>query len=334
LKAKSVGLSVFTILGLAIGSCTSPTSTEVNVCYSGLSGNHVTAWYAFEKGLFDRHGLDVNLSHISGGSQAATAIIAGEMDFCQVSGSAVVNAVVAGEDLVMIGGFFNTFTYSLMVAPDVETADDLRGRAVAIASKRGGSSDSAARAALNHLGLEPDKDVALLTVGGQPARLAAMETGEAAGAIVSVPQTAEAREMGFAELVDLSALNIPYQQQGIATTRSYVEANRDVVVRLMQVLVEAIALMKEDKEGAMAAMAKYLLLDVEADERSLSEAYDVLVLGCLPQAPYPTLEGIEVLLAAVQEENPNATTYAPEDAADLSIVQELEASGFIADLYD
>ncbi|MFQ5855957.1 MAG: ABC transporter substrate-binding protein [Anaerolineae bacterium] len=352
MKARLLWLVTLIILSLVAVSCAAPTPetvvervvetvvvevtpvplTKVNVCFSAASGTMSPAWYAFENGLFEKYGLDVNLTYIGSGSKAATAMIAGQVEFCQIAGSAVTNAVVAGEDLVMIGGLFNTYVYSLMVTPAIETADDLKGKAVAI-SRAGSSSDAAIRAALEGLGLVPDEEVAVLAVGGQAERVAAMETGAVVGTVVSVPETVEAKELGFVELLDMSTLGIPFQHTGIATTRSYIESNREVVVNFMKALTEAIALMKRDKEGTMAVMAEYMLLDVEDDAPSLTEAYDVLIQGYLPQAPYPTLEGIQTLLTKRVKKDPNAANFTPEDVADVSIVQELEDSGFIADLY-
>lgn len=306
--------------------------TKVNVCFSSPSGTMVTAWYAFENGLFEKYGLDVNLTYIGSGSKAATAMIAGNVEFCQIAGSAVVNSVVAGADLVMIGGLFNTYVYSLMVTPNIQSPEDLKGKAVAI-SRAGSSSDAAIRAALDGLGLVPEDDVAIVAVGGQAERLAAMETGAVVGTVVSVPETVEAKEVGFVELLDMSTLQVPFQHTGIATTKSYIAENRDAVVNFMKAISEAIALMKSDKEGTMQVMAEYLLLDVEDDAPSLNEAYDVLIQGYLPKVPYPTLDGIQTLLTNLEEENPDAANFTPEDVADISIVQELEDSGFIDSLY-
>ncbi len=307
--------------------------TSVDVCYSSPSGTQSVAPYAFEKGLFEKHGLEVNLTYINSGSKAATALVAGDVDFCQIAGAAVVNAAVAGEDVAIIGGLFNTYVYSLMVVPDIELVEDLRGEALAI-SRAGSASDAAIRAALKGLGLTPDEDVAIMAVGGQGERLAAMETGSVVGTVVSVPQTVEAKEQGYRELLDMSKLGTPYQHTAIATTHSYIEANRETTLNFMKAIAEAIALMKQDRDGAIEVMGQYLLLDVEEDAPSLNEAYDVLIQNYLPQVPSPTVEGVQTLLDGLVAENPAAAETDPAVAVDLSIVEELESGGFIDGLYE
>ncbi len=305
---------------------------HINAGFSGISGTQTVLWYAFEKGLFKKYNLDVELVAITSGSTAVMALIAGDVDFCQIAGPAVVNAVVAGENLVIIGGLFNTYLNSLMVAPEIKTIEDLRGKALAI-SKPGSASDTATRVMLQHLGLEPDKEVAILSTGGQGARLAAMEIGEIVGTLLTVPITAKAREKGYHELLHLSSLNLAYQHTGIVTTREYIDKNPEMTSNFMKAIVAAIASMKQDRVGTMQVMAKYLLLDMEDDAPALTEAYDTLILENLPRVPYPTLDGIQTLLTLIEAENTKAKNFRPEDVVDLSIVQQLEKSGFISELY-
>lgn len=311
-----------------------PAPTPITVCYSGTSSGQIVAWYAYENQLFAQYGLDVSLVLVNGGSNAVSTLIAGESDICQVGGPAVVNAVAAGEDLVIIGGLINRYTYSLVVTPDVEAPEDLKGRAIAIGGRPGGVSDTSARAALGYLGLEPEQDVALVTVGQQPDRLAALEAGDVAGTMVAVPVTTVAEQQGFKRLVDLSTLDIPFQQTSISTTRDYLEANREDALNFMRAIIEATAAMKRDEAGVAAVMAEYMLLDPEEDAPALSEAYDVIVLNELTQLPYPTLEGLQASLDTLETQNPAAANLEPGDFVDTSLVEEIEASGFVDELYE
>ena len=303
-------------------------SIPLNVCYSAASATQSVTMYAFEKGIYAKYGLDVNLVFVESGSKATSALIAGEMEICQIAGSAVVNGVVADSDLVLIAGLFNTYVYSLMVTPDIESATDLKGKALAVSSI-GSSSDTAIRTVLQSLDLQPDDDVAILAIGGQSERLAAMETGAVVGTVVSVPQTAQARELGYRELVNMAELNAPFQHTALATSRQFIENNRDVVIRFLEATIEAIAQMKQDKEGVIDVLAKYLLLDAEEDAAELEEAFNVLILGYLPDIPYPTGEGVQVQLDALVEENPAAANYTSSDVINSTLLEEIEESNFI-----
>jgi NitT/TauT family transport system substrate-binding protein len=307
----------------ASANVTSGAPVSINVCYSALTATQVPVLYAYEKGLFAQHGLDISLTYIESGTTAATSMIAGEEDICQIAGSAVVNAAVAGEDLVIIAGLFNTYVYSVIVDPEIQTADDLRGKAVADSSL-GSSSDAAMRLALQHFGLVPDKDVAVLALGSQTARVAGLESRDVVATVATIPESTRARQLGYRVLLNMATLNAPFQHTAIATSHAYVDAHRPQAVAFMEALIEGLAMMKQDKEGTMSVMAKYLQMDPVADRELLSAAYDDLIPPYLPDIPYPTLPGIQTLLDQLESENPAAANVSPEDVVDLSVLDQIE----------
>ncbi|MBX3010668.1 MAG: ABC transporter substrate-binding protein [Caldilineaceae bacterium] len=305
--------------------------TPINVCYSSASATQSVVMYAYEKGIFQRYGLAVNLIYIEGGSTATTALMTGSVDICQIAGSAVVNSIVAGSDLKLIGGLFNTYVYSLMVRPEIATTADLQGKALAI-SDPGGSSDTALRVVLRSFGLAPEEDVALLAVGSQGKRLAAMESGAVVGTLVSVPETAMARAAGFHELVDMAALNVPYLHTALVTGGPFLQENQATVTQFLQATIAAIAQMKQDQAGVAEVIAQYLLMDAEKDAAALAEAHRVLIGTYLPIMPYPTLEGIQLLLDEAAVENPAAAAFKAAELVDTTLLTAIEASGFLAQL--
>jgi NitT/TauT family transport system substrate-binding protein len=136
----------------------------ITVCTSAVSPLQLPVWYAYENGLFEQYYLQAELIGLQNGSTAATAMISGEVDACQIAASNIVNAAVAGEELVLIGGLFDTHVYSLMVSPEITEAADLVGKSVAV-TRPGTATETSLRVALQHLGLTPDEDVALISAG-------------------------------------------------------------------------------------------------------------------------------------------------------------------------
>ncbi len=308
-----------------------PVTMPLHVCYSSVSAPQLALIYAQEKGLFARHDLEVDIMYVDGGTEAVTTLISGEMDLCQVGGAPVANAVVAGEDLVLIAGLFNRYAYALMVTPDIASAEDLKGKALAVSSP-GSSSDSALRTLLPTLGLEPDRDVTIVSIGNQSSRLAAMESGAIAGTLISVPESAKARDAGYRELANMQQLEIPYPHNAIATRQSFLNEHRDAALRYLRAIIEAIVLMKADKEGTIAVLAAFLQLDSEADRSSLEDAYAVFVRDGLAEIPYPSVEAVQSQLDAMETENPNAADFAAADVIDDTLLAEIEASGFLKQL--
>jgi NitT/TauT family transport system substrate-binding protein len=305
----------------------------MTVCYVNGASSHIAVLYAFEKGMFQKHGLSVNLVAMGSGSKAGAALIAGEFDMCLMSGSSIINGVAAGADTVIIGGLFNTQLYSLVVAAEIKTADDLKGKVLAI-NQPGGATDIVMRAALNELGLRPESDVQVLSIGGQGERMAAMDAGQVVGTLVTVPESAKSIEKGYHELLDISTLELPAAYVTVSTRRSYLEANRDQALQFMRALTEAIAAMKEDRDGTVATLAQYMLLDPVTDATSLEAAYTNLVQKNIVAIPYPTSEGIQAEIEALASENPRVAALTPEMVMDTSLVRELEESGWFEQLYE
>lgn len=303
----------------------------LNVCYSSISAAQTAAIFAQKKGLYTKHGLEVNLVYIDGGSTAVTTLISGEMDICQVGGAPVANAVVAGEDLVLVAGLFNRYAYALLVAPNIDSPAALRGQSLAISSP-GSSSDGALRALLPTLGLEPDRDVTLVEIGGQSERIAAMEAGVIAGTLVSVPESAKARMLGYRELVNMLESDLPYSHNSIATSRRLITNNREAVSRFLRATVEAIVMMKADKESTIALLAQFLELDAAADRAALEEAYQVFIVDGLSSLPWPTEAGLQQHLDALATEIPDAVNVTAGEMIDTSFLTELEQTGFVTQL--
>ena len=324
------------VLLILVSACNAPASppatTKINICYSALSAAQTSILYTYDVGLFKKYNLEPNLIFTNGGAQAATALISGQVDLCAISGSNVINGVVAGADLILIGGIINQQIYSLVARPEIKSANDLKGKSVAIAQP-GGSSDVSMRAILPKLGLKPNVDVTLLTIGIQQDRNLALEAGVIAATLVSPPETVEMIERGHHILLDMSELNLPFPHTSIATSQKFVKENRAITINFMKAISEGIASMKKDKAGAIASMAKSLKLDPQKNAKSLEEAYNQIILKYVEKIPYPTVEGIRIELASVLKTNPQASALKAEDLIDISIIQELEKAGFYTSLY-
>ncbi|MCO6451605.1 MAG: ABC transporter substrate-binding protein [Caldilineales bacterium] len=297
--------------------------TPVTACSSAVTATHIPLFYAFDEGLFEQNGLKVEIVDMDGGSNAAAALIAGDVDTCLLAGGAVVNAVAAGADVRLLAGIVNEDVYSLVVAPQIQTLDDLRGQALAV-NTVGGSADTVLRSMLEISGLVPDDDVAILTIGNQSARLAALEAGNVAGTVVNPPFTAVAREMGFHVLLDMAELGIPFQHTTVSARGDFVDEGPEAAKAFVRTIGQAIQAMQNDEEGAKASLASHLQLDPVSDAALIDEAYDVVVKRYLNQDLQPTLEGIARIIEQAAIENPGAANLRPEDVVDMSVLNALD----------
>jgi NitT/TauT family transport system substrate-binding protein len=302
---------------------------KVTIVYGGISAGHAPLWVTYEAGLFRKHGLDAQIVFVEGGSSAVQTLISGDVAFAQMAGAAPLQSNLKGSDVVMIGGFLNTMPFQFIVAKDIKRPEQLKGKAVAV-SRFGSGSDFATRYALERYELVPERDVAILEIGSQPARFAALEKGKVQGVMVQVPFTLTAKKMGFNTLADLQMLGLEYQHTALATTRKLIKSRPDLVRNIIKAYVEGIHYYKTHRREALAILRKYLKTD---DTEALTETYEVIGLTLLPEKPYPTLKGIDAMLRELARKEPKAQTARPEQFVDLTFVKELDSSGFIDRLY-
>src|SRR5918999_3806360 len=114
--------AVLIALSLIYQFCLSPVSSPaapVRVAYSAISGAMGPLWVAHDLGIFNRHGLDVQLLYIGGGSVVTQALLSGDVQFVRLGANAVVQASLRGAELKMIANTINRLVFSLMSRPEI-----------------------------------------------------------------------------------------------------------------------------------------------------------------------------------------------------------------------
>ncbi|MBI2954852.1 MAG: ABC transporter substrate-binding protein [Chloroflexi bacterium] len=302
---------------------------KLTVPYGALAGSQSPLWVAKEAGLFEKYGLDVEVPYIATSTTLGQALVSGDVVLAMVGGGSVVNAVLAGADLVIVAVTSNTLGFSLYGQPEIKRVEDLKGKAAGI-SRIGSSTDFALRHTLEKFGLQPDKDVAIMQTGGSPESLAALKSGNVQASVFGPPTTLQARKLGLHEVVSIADLKIPYIQVGAAANRKFYASNRETVRNFLKALVEAIALAKKDKEMTMKVIGKYTATE---DKEVLDDTYEFFLTKQIPRVPYVTAEAAQTILDEAAERDPKAKTTKPESFIDNSLMKELEESGFIKKLY-
>ena len=237
-------------------------------------------------------------------------------------------AKLQGADTVLIGATNNTVTFFFMVTPDVTKPQDLKGRKVGV-SRFGSSSDTAVRYALRKWGLEAGRDVTILQMGGIPEILAGMKSGSVSGGPLSSPTDLRARKEGFKELVDLGQIGLDYPQTSIAVSQSYIQRQRDEVRNFMKITIESGAFELHQQRTGDESFRQ-----IHEDERQRNPGSGLPhYLDKTDKVPYIKPSAVKLAIDLLAENDPKFRNAKPEDFIDNSIVQELEDSGFVKELY-
>lgn len=297
---------------------------KVRVAFSAVAPTQGVLWVADVGGLLNKNGLSAEIIYTR---SAIEALVAGEVEFGQMTGSLMSSARLQGADPVMIAGVQDILDDKLVARANIKSMEDLRGKRIGV-FRFGSASHLRLIYVLPRYGLS-ERDVTLLQVGDTPERLIALSSGSIDATLLSPPDHFEALRMGMKILLNLRDLNVPYQGSGLVTTQRVLARKRDIARRFLKSYVEAVHMIKTNPDISKKAFAKYRQTK---DEKRLEDAYQTLREIVKPK-PYPSIEGFKTIIKDASERIPAAKTANPKDFMDVSLLEELDRSGYIDALY-
>ena len=257
-------LLVFASRGFAQGK---PEKDRINIGYAAKAVVHSIPFVAKEAGFFREEGLQVDVVRTAG-NVAPMTLISGDVAFSIMSAFLLLPPAVQYHDLVMLGGFTRYMTMYLVTRPEIKSGGDLRGKIVGL-QRPGDAYEKNARVALHHLGLDPDKDVKVLYVGGNEVMWTALEAKRVSATVLTPPSTLFARKAGMNFLVNLADLKVEYQGSSLTTRRSLVKDTPNLALRAVRAMGRGIHFFKTRKEETLRILAKFFgTSDREALEES------------------------------------------------------------------
>jgi NitT/TauT family transport system substrate-binding protein len=291
-----------------------------------LGSAQLPLWAARDAGLFSKYGLNAELLGLQSASRQVQLILAGDTLAASLSGTTPVRARIEGADAIIIMGLLNSFTLAVIAAPEVKKPADLKGRFIGVGAL-GGSPTLLTQRLLKKWGLE--SDVKFLATGGYIESLAALEKRRIHAAVLDPPRAYIGRKkFGFNELANLGQ-EFKYATTVITVRESQLRRDGETFLQFAKGVIEGIHRVKTDRTFAIRALGKMLR---SSDREILEETYRVFS-ALYEKAPYPALEGIQPILDEIATQVPKAKSYKPENFVDMSMVRQLEQSGFIDNVY-
>jgi len=191
----------------------------------------------------------------------------------------------------------------------------------------GSLGDFLERYIIKKYGLEPGRDVVMLSIGTQPERIQALETGAVDAADLSFPADVQATRKGFKVLWDAKQ-EVSYPSMSVVLRRKSITDDRDTVMRMVKAHIEAIHFLKANKEASTKILGKYLKT---SDRELLDGSYEIYRNDFI-SVPYPITQGLQPTYEYVALQRPEIWNHKPEEFMDPSFISELDKSGFIKSL--
>ena len=291
---------------------------KVAASYPGIAGYNIPFWVALDGGEFKKAGLAVDPVMISGGSKSMQALLSGGLDFAQVSGGVSVQANLSGADVTILATAANSMSAGVIAAKDVKTFQDLRGKKIGIASF-GGNNDIGLRFAFKKNGINPDKEVTFLQMGGERNRLTALERGAIAATIMSPPGLFVAEAQGYNRFGDLNAMGMRYPELSIVGRKRDLKERRDLVRRYLRAYLESVRVMKGNRDLTVRVIEKYIHVGSKAEAL---KTYDYFVKS-ISDTLRTEREGITEFLATLETKMPGVSKRNPNEFIDESVLEEV-----------
>jgi NitT/TauT family transport system substrate-binding protein len=301
---------------------------KIRVGVPSVGMGNIIIFITKEGRLFERYGLDAEVITVMGSGIGSKALISGNLDIIPIATPTVIAANLAGADMAILAHTMPAVVHALMVRPDIKRPEDLRGKKIGVSSL-GSLTDFLVRSIAKKKGLNPDRDITLITTGGSDTeRVMALKAGSVEASALSHPGYGLARKMGFNMLWD-SAKELDYPWMEVTTRRAAIKNDRELITQYMKAHLEGIALFKSNREFSVKVIKKYLKTP---DDELVNESYDIFSKMFLP-TPYPNHPGMKISFEYVAMTRNDVWSHKPEEFTDPSFVTELDKSGFIKSLY-
>ena len=297
LKKRSTGwvmLMVLVILSLYSGRLWA--ADEIKLGVLSTAGDHWPRWVAWDQGFFKEQNLDVREFQTDSIAKAVQALSANSTDLLfPANTQGVVVAMSKGAAIKIVAGDFTKALYDLITGPKYKKVEDLKGGTMGVINLTSGSTVLLQKILGAH-GLKYPGDYDLLTVGGTPARYAAVKKGAVAAAMVTIPTSYEAKEDGLNVLANVSAILPDYQFTVIAGNTSWMAGHKDPTVRFLMAMIKAMRFLNDpkNKEASMQSMIKHFKVSKKYAEMAYKEVMQEL--HPINNDAAPSVKGMETVI--------------------------------------
>lgn len=300
------------------------TPTKMTVSYSASGGQYINLFAAKELGIFEKHGLEVTLNQINSSSQAVASLRSKSVDVATGPAGVIFDAIAKGvTDFTVFGECMPSTVLEVWVQPNIKSVKDLVGKTIS-STNPNSLGDLMIGVWLARNGIKKS-DVNVVYLGGLGNLISAMKANKTEATLILPPLGEQLIASGQKRLGDLR--DITYSNQGWAATKTYAAKNGPAVERFAAAVIEAIAVVKRNKEKTLPVLPKYT--GVTNDEWN-SYAYEFFMplLTTIPRMTPDVVKATQELSTLAETRKLNLKPYINN-----GYVDKLASQGFIDKLY-
>jgi len=289
---------------------------RIRIAVSNPNMPNLTVAVAQTKGFFKDESLDAEIIRMNP-NVAIRALSTGDVDYCQLFG-AVVGGAIAGLPVRIVAGFLDNWPMTLIAQPEYKSLKDLKGKILGISSF-GATPDVGARLMLKQGGVDPEKDIKVLALGSDAARITALKQRVVDVVVISPPADAQMEKQGYKILARAYELfSFPYL--GLGTHLKKIKERPWDIRRTIKATIRANRFIRDNREEAVR-----VLVDWGKVERDYAYAsYDALrnlfnADGSVPE------DGLKLVIDQARRSAKVTREVSAAEVADLTFLREAQA---------
>ena len=288
---------------------------RIRIAVSNPNMPNLTVQMAQQRGLFKDENIDAEIIRMNP-NVSITALATGDVDYCQLFG-AVVGGAIAGLPVRIVAGFLDNWPMTLIAQPEIKTLKDLKGKTLGISSF-GATPDVAARMMIKQAGIDPEKDIKVLALGSDAARLGALKQRVVDVVVVSPPADAQMEKQGYRILARAYEL-FSYPYLGLGTHTRKIKEKPDEIRRVIKATIRANRVIRDNRDEA----AKALMVWGKVERDFAFASYDALrnlfnADGAVPE------DGLKLVIEQARRSAKVAREIAPNEVSDMSFLRDAQ----------
>lgn len=288
---------------------------RIRIAVSNPNMPNLTVATAQQKGFFKDENLDAEIIRMNP-NVAVTALSTGDIDYCQLFG-AVVGGAIAGLPVRIVAGYLDNWPMTLIAQPELKSIKDLKGKTLGISSF-GATPDVAARLMIKQAGIDPEKDIKVIALGSDAARLTALKQRVVDVVVISPPADTQMEKQGYRILARAYELfSFPYL--GLGTHTRKIKEKPDEIRRVIKATIRANRFIRDNRDEAVRTLIAWGKVEREFAYAS----YDALrnlfnADGAVPE------DGLKLVIEQTRRSNKVTREVAPGEVVDLSFLREAQ----------
>ena len=288
---------------------------RIRIAVSNPNMPNLTVAMAQKNGLFKDEALEAEIIRMNP-NVAITALATGDVDYCQLFG-AVVGGAIAGLPVRIVAGFLDNWPMTLIAQPELKALKDLKGKTLGISSF-GATPDVAARMMIKQAGIDADKEIKILALGSDAARLMALKQRVVDVVVISPPADTQMEKQGYRILARAYELfSFPYL--GLGTHTRKIRDKPDEIRRVIKATIRANRFIRDNRDEAVRALIAWGKVEREFAYAS----YDALrnlfnADGAVPE------DGLKLVIEQARRNAKVTRDIMPNEVVDLTFLHEAQ----------